>query len=703
MRQSKFTFLMLFLLPLLLLSVSTEITVKASNSNIGLNQEVTISAEIAIPEHYHINLQPDFVFIDSENDNISWSKTVYPAGKKDEYGTEYFENSLLMERNFKLISKPGSDELNLNIIVGYQMCDENGACLMPEEIEKSLNFSITESGNAGISTTNSKIFEGGIKVSWNVPQEIPKNGYAEVTANFELPEKYHSYQQPDYLFIDFDEDSGLKLEETVYPAGEKDKTGVVSYHGNFQLKKKISISPDFTGKNLSTNMYIGYQVCLNNGSCLMPEEIEVPVNFSIKGYADQATDTADAAKENNILKFLLMAFIGGLILNVMPCVLPVLSIKAMHLVGQSQQNKSEIMKGSFAYTAGILVSFLILAAVVVILKVTGESVGWGFQFQNIGFTLSLTAIMFVFSLSLFDVFIISAPGMTMASQASSKEGHWGSFLSGVVAVLLATPCTAPFLGAALGVAFSQPPVMIVLFFLLIGLGLAFPFILLAFWPGVIKKIPRPGEWMNVFKEFMGFLLLGTTVFLLNTVNALVGGGGNFIRVLYWLVALAIASWYYGRFAKPHFSKTKQWVSLFIAVAIVVGSSVFLLDFKETASTEQAQHGAWKKFNPEEVMKLHAEGTPVFVDFGAAWCMTCNTNEKLVLYTDEIQQAFKDKGVALYRGDNTKKDPLIIEWLNKYERAGVPLYLLFYPDQKEAKVFPEIISKNMILDALEKIK
>ncbi len=700
MRQLNFAFLMLFLLPLLLFSVSPEFTVNASKTEIGLNDEITISAEINIPEHYHINLQPDFVFIDSDNKNISWGETIYPVGKKDEHGTEYFENTLMMKRNFKLIKLPEDKKLILNLIIGYQMCDENGTCMMPEEIEKTLIFTVSESSSSG----NSKEFDGGIKVNWSVPDEIVRNGNAEVIVNFDLPEKYHSYRQPDYLFIDFEEDSGLKLEETVYPDGDKDETGVISYHGKFQLKKTISILPEFSGESLSTTMYIGYQVCLNNGSCLMPEEFEVPIVLSIIGTTEQAeVPNEETAKDNNILKFLLMAFIGGLILNVMPCVLPVLSIKAMHLVNQSQQNKSEIMKGSFAYTAGILVSFLILAAVVVILKVTGESVGWGFQFQNIGFTLSLTAIMFVFSLSLFDVFIISAPGMTMASQASSKEGHWGSFLSGVVAVLLATPCTAPFLGAALGVAFSQPPVMIFLFFLLIGLGLAFPFILLAFWPGIIKKIPRPGEWMNVFKEFMGFLLLGTTVFLLNTVNALVGGGGNFIRVLYWLVTLAIAAWYYGRFAKPHFSKTKQWVSLFIAIAIIVGSSVFLLDFKESAGTEQTQHGNWKKFDPEEVMKIHSEGTPVFVDFGAAWCMTCNTNEKLVLYTDEIQQAFKDKGVALYRGDNTKKDPLIIEWLNKYERAGVPLYLLFYPGKEDAKVFPEIISKSMILDALEEIK
>ncbi len=537
------------------------------------------------------------------------------------------------------------------------------------------------------------------------PSDIGADGKAVLQVTYTFPEGLHQTLQEEYFYIEPAEMPGVTFGETEYPAeGHPDADGSVEYAGTVTLTRAIQIGPDVAPGDYTLTVAAGFQVCNEQGQCLFPDEFELNAPFKLtEAVSAESPEPAQKAGTSaaDIFKFLIMAFIGGLILNIMPCVLPVLSIKAIHLVNQSQHHKKEIMKGSFAYTAGILVSFLVLAAVVIIIKLSGESVGWGFQFQNFGFVMVLTSLIFVFGLSLFDVFIISAPGMSLASKASGKTGHWGSFLSGIVAVLLATPCTAPFLGAALGFAFIQPPVLIVVFFLLIGIGLAFPFILLAFWPGVIKAIPKPGNWMNIFKEFMGFLLMGTTIFLLNTVYALVGGGGNFMRVLWFIAALGLASWIYGSFAKPHHKKAQQWIALLVAVAVVVLSAMFLLRFESTEGGHSMEEG-WKKFSPELLDQYIGEGKPVFVDFGAEWCMTCKTNEKTVLFTEDIEEEFEKYGVERMKGDNTRKDPLIIEWLNKFDRAGVPLYLLYRPGEAEPVVFPEIITKPMVKDELREI-
>lgn len=524
------------------------------------------------------------------------------------------------------------------------------------------------------------------------PQILKAGEEAVLTATFVIPDSMHAVLQEDYLFLEPEENPYFSYEKTVYSQG-KIVEGETYFYRDVTLTRKIKVKEDAAAGEQTLKVNTGWQYCTESGSCNPPQEEEHLLTVTV--------ETAGA--KGNFWKYLLFAFLGGIILNVMPCVLPVLSIKAMHIVGQSQQNKKQIMTGSLAYSAGILVSFLVLALVVAIFKYTGESVGWGFQFQSFGFTMTLAAIIYVFALSLFDVFIINAPGMQVAYKASSHEGHWGSFLSGVFAVLLATPCTAPMLGPALGFAFRLPSALIFVFFLLIGLGLALPFILLAFFPSVIKSLPKPGNWMNTFKEFMGFLLMGTVVFLLRTVYQLVGGGLAFLNVLWFFLFLSLAAWIYGTFGKPHFSRLKQWLAFVLAVIIIIASAYgFLGQGKESAKADISVPPGWEKFTPEKVEQIVNSNTPLFLDFGAEWCMTCKTNEKTVLYTDEIMDAFKAKNVMLLKGDNTKKDVVIAQWLTKYNRAGVPLYLLYRPGEQDPVVFPEIITKGMIIKELEKI-
>ncbi len=525
---------------------------------------------------------------------------------------------------------------------------------------------------------------------------------------------------------------GLSFGKTAYPEpAVRTDEGEWQYTGKITLKLPFTVKADAKGGKLAVQAEMGYNICFDTGSCEAPETVtkdfilniatpEAVTTAVTTEPADsiQPADTSASAQplpaqtpvqktSGNIWKYLLMAFLGGIILNIMPCVLPVLSIKAMSIVKQAHEDKSVIMKHSFAYTGGILVSFLALAAVIVILKLAGESVGWGFQFQNTAFVLVLTSMIFVFALSLFDVFIISPPGMNAATKASGKGGIGGSFFSGIFAVLLATPCSAPMLGTALGFAFAQPPVLIILFFLLIGLGLALPFILLGLNPKLMKIIPRPGEWMNIFKEVMGFLLLATAIWLLHVVYQQ-NGGAYLLKVLIYLLCLGFATWLYGRFVRLEHKKSTQWIFTLLAILVIAGSAWIFLPMgksaepvsSENVSTEQGFEG-WLNFSPELVDSLVSQGKPVFIDFGAKWCMTCLSNEKTVTTTQTMKEAFAAKNVALVRGDFTRKNPVMQAYMKKYGRAGVPFYVLLIPG-KEPVLFPEIITIPMVKTALEQI-
>lgn len=532
-----------------------------------------------------------------------------------------------------------------------------------------------------------------------------------IEATFVVPQGYHqSYEVGDEFsqFFLESETLGIKFAETIYPDAEGKEIGeIVDYYGTVVLTKAFEITDP---KVTEIDVEYSYQICVDSGACLRPVYDTKVINLQAitsgaEAVAGETTTIPETKGGASTFYFLLLAFLGGIILNIMPCVLPVLSIKAMSLVKQSQQNKSSVLVGSLAYTAGILLSFIILAAVVVIIKSTGESLSWGFQFQNPWFVFSLLILIWVFTLSLYDVFQIRVPGMMAATQASSRGGHSGSFFSGIFAVLLATPCTAPLLAPAIGFAFQQSGLVIFTAFILIGLGLALPFLLLGFVPAAIKIIPKPGDWMITFKEVMGFLLFATSIYLLRTLYFLLDGNA-FINIIWFLLALSIGCWMYGRFAGPAASTKKQWLWTIIALLLIFGSGRFLIDFKaDPALDGQASikglKAGWQVFTEDTFNKYRAEERPIFVDFGAEWCLTCKTNEMNVLFTSKIMEVFKDNNVELLYGDNTRKNEVVEKWLVEYKRAGVPLYLYFAPGAEEAIVLPELITNSHITDLFEK--
>jgi thiol:disulfide interchange protein DsbD len=562
------------------------------------------------------------------------------------------------------------------------------------------------------------------------PDSLQPGGKGTITAKMVIPATMHQTYVPgemDYFYLTATSNA-LNIGKTVYPVpNTKNESGEWVYKDKLILTLPFTVKPNAKAGKTPINIEMGYNICFDTGSCEPPETINKQLSIkvisttAILSTPDTSTavmqpaatpvtpplpETPKPAK-HTIWIYLLMAFVGGIILNVMPCVLPVLSIKAMSLVKQAHEDKKIIMQHSFAYTAGILSSFLILAGVIVAFKLAGEAVGWGFQFQNTTFVLVLTSLIFVFALSLFDVFIITPPGMTKATQATNKGGYHGSFFSGIFAVLLATPCTAPMLGAALGFAFAQPPFLIIVFFLLIGLGLALPFILLGFNPRLMKLIPKPGEWMNVFKEVMAFLLIATALWLLHVVYQQ-NGGEYLLSVLVYMVFLGFATWLYGRFVRVEHSKTTQWLFTILAIVIIAASAWVFLPYTEKATAPKTENVSqepgfegWLTFSTSLVDELYAKQQPMFLDFGAKWCMTCLSNEKTVTTTKEMKAAFKAKHVVLIRGDFTKKNPEMQAFMKKFGRAGVPFYVLYIPGQ-EPVLFPEIINIPMVKKALDSI-
>jgi len=306
-----------------------------------------------------------------------------------------------------------------------------------------------------------------------------------------------------------------------------------------------------------------------------------------------------------------------------------------------------------------------------------------------------------FSLSLFDVFTINPPRKASDKAGSLRAGksYGGSFLTGIFAVLVATPCTAPFMGAALGFAFSQTPLIIIVIFTSLSVGFALPFVLLGLFPALIKKIPKPGLWMNTFKEFMGFLLLGTVVYLLTTLNSLIGS--SIKGVLWFLLLTGLAVWIYGKFGSVIEKKVKRIIVIVLSLLIVALSAVFFVDL-DKVDKKSASDGIWQEFSTQLVQEYRADNKPVFIDFYADWCTSCKVNDAAVLNTSNIMKLFSDKDVQLLKGDFTAGDREIAKWLSDFDRAGVPLYILFRPGE-EAVVFPEFLTQSMVKKELDKIR
>jgi thiol:disulfide interchange protein len=388
-----------------------------------------------------------------------------------------------------------------------------------------------------------------------------------------------------------------------------------------------------------------------------------------------------------------LAFIGGIILNLMPCVFPVLFLKGLALVQSSGEERSRLRSHGVVYTLGILVSFWIIVAVLLGLRAGGSQAGWGFQLQSPTFIAILAAGLFFFALSLAGQFDLGLSLTSVGGGLAQKQGYAGSFFTGVLATIVATPCTAPLMGAAIGFALAQPAGVTFAVFTALGLGLATPYLLLSFQPAWTRILPRPGAWMETLKQLTAVPLFGTAIWLAWVYGNLYGGNAQGVdhlaRLLWCFLALAVAGWALGKWPA-------SWSSAIAALLIAaIGLAIPLYQPKDNTLV-------WAPYSQQALDQARAAGHPVFIDFTAAWCLSCQVNERAVLRSDDVQKQFRENKVTLLKADWTQYDPEITKQLASVNRSGVPTYVI-YPASKNASadVLPELLTKSIVLTALEK--
>ncbi|MBW4658025.1 MAG: thioredoxin family protein [Drouetiella hepatica Uher 2000/2452] len=443
-----------------------------------------------------------------------------------------------------------------------------------------------------------------------------------------------------------------------------------------------------------------------NGVLVVEEALEnqtIAQSFTLNApVREPALQSASALP---LWQIMLLALLGGATLNLMPCVFPVLSLKALSIVKKAQKSRQQVRRGAIAFTSGVLLSFLGVAGVLLLLRSLGQQVGWGFQLQSPVFVTLMAYLMFAVGLSLSGVFLFGASLMGIGQGLAARSGYVGEFFTGVFATVVATPCTAPFMATAIGVAITQPLPIAILIFELLGLGLALPYIAISFIPALQRRLPKPGAWMETFQQALAFPLYAATAWLVWVLTQQSGTQGLAVALM-GLILIAFAAWLY--------QKTRltplRWQRIGTVLALVVlGFALTLAQVPQTLqNASQTQRSdsdllAWQPYSADRLAELRQAGTPVFVNFSAAWCITCLVNEQVALNQPETAAAFESEGITLLKGDWTNQDQAITAILESFGRSGVPLYVL-YPAGAEAKpiVLPQILSPGEIRTAIEQI-
>ena len=530
---------------------------------------------------------------------------------------------------------------------------------------------------------------------WHIQSHTPSFDYLIPTEiAFELPA---DWPQPDVSYPDH-----------IMWQSEFEADPLAVYEHEAVIHAELDVPADAVAGTVEVPVELTYQAC-DDRTCLPPTTAEATVSLEIGATGEPtghpafeaapATPTGASAGALGLFAALLAALLGGLILNGMPCVLPIVSLKLFGLAQASGRSRREITAGALMTTLGILVSFWVLAAATLIARSAGEAVGWGIQFQNPLFVTFLALVLTLFSLNVWGLFEIQLPqAISNRLGGGQSEGYSGHFFSGVFATLMATPCSAPFLGTAVGFALSQPAATIVATFTAVGVGLAAPYLLLAAVPNATRLLPKPGEWMATLRGIMGFLIAGTTVWLLYVLAAQMDSARlAFVEV--GLLVLALFVWLQGR--------SRGAAPRILGRLGAVAAALFVLVLAGGASAHSGGAGGgpgmervlnWVPFDPVQAVTLADEGRLVFVDVTADWCATCKVNERLVLETEETAALFARYDVVAMQADWTNRDDGIARYLASFGRYGIPFYALYRPNQ-EPHVFGELLRGSRLEEAI----
>jgi thiol:disulfide interchange protein/DsbC/DsbD-like thiol-disulfide interchange protein len=614
-----------------------------------------------------------------------------PLGPLMDFG---YEDEVLFPIQLNVAGGAPSGPATLHAKVDWLVC--RGSCI-PEKTELELTRAIAP-GNAGntpaVNTPMQPDHDVWARLADRLPAPLPaslKIGFVPTSTGFRLTVN-----------------TGRKeTEASFFPASPDilsnpaPQTATPTANGlTLDLKKDESLaaSPKELTGLLQLSDGRAYELIAQAGPPRAPKPVPIET-------ASSSTIPASPAKVPNpatigLLQAAGLAFVGGLLLNLMPCVFPVLFLKGLALVQSGNEERHKLRTHGFVYAAGILVSFWALVALLLGLRSAGAHLGWGFQFQSPVFLSLMAAVLFFLGLSLAGQFEI---GLTLTSAGGSlaaKQGYTGSFFTGVLAVIVATPCTAPFMGVALGYALAQTALVTFAIFTALALGLAAPYVALTLQPAWTRILPRPGAWMEVLKQAVSVPIFGTVIWLA-WVLANAYGAAVLAALLASFLLLAIAGWFLGRWP------AKRWatiVAAFILIIVVVTEVVApgkLVPTPEASTT--AGSTGWQPWSAETVKRFQAQGRPVFVDFTASWCLSCQVNERVALGTPKVQKAFADNNVVLLRADWTRYDDSITQTLNSFGRSGVPTYALYVPGEKSPRLLPEVLTSGIVTDALAQLR
>ena len=458
-------------------------------------------------------------------------------------------------------------------------------------------------------------------------------------------------------------------------------------------------SPYLTGAPKRIN---GILLAANGARGGTPAAFEFDVPFSAPSPGASAPSSTAPP---TLFVALALAFAGGVILNLMPCVFPVVSLKILAFVQSAGDDPRRVRAHGLTFASGVLVACWALAALLLALRAAGEEIGWGFQLQSPGFVAAMAFLLFGLGLSLAGVVEIGT-SLTRIGGAGNG-GYRSSFMNGVLATVVATPCTAPFMGAALGYAMTQSVATSMLIFTALGAGMAAPYVALSAFPALLRFLPRPGQWMVRFRQLTAFPLFATVAWLVWVFGHQTGIDGV-LRLLLGLTLLALGLWIWGQWVTLSAAERTKWTARTAAAGVIAGGLVLAGTSAPAAtaapSSITAGGIAWETYSEERVATHRSEGRPVFIDFTAAWCLTCKVNERIALSSNEVHQLVKARNIAMLKADWTNRDPAITRALARFGRNGVPLYVLYEADPAaKPRVLPEILSPGSLLKAFAEVK
>lgn len=517
-----------------------------------------------------------------------------------------------------------------------------------------------------------------------------------------IADAYYLYEER----FKFSTDKGIPLSPS-YTQGKMkydelfERETMVHYH-------EVTASINLSNINQPFVLKLEYQGCADAGLCYPPQKKTLAIDPANALVVEQATSAPAALSPTEpipaeptpappldtgwLWKAIIFALLGGIILNLMPCVFPVLSIKVMSLAAADRQR---LTVHGWAYTLGIVLCFVGFATALLLARKGGEAIGWGFQLQSPGLIAALAYLFFAMGLSMSGLIHFGSSLMGAGQGLTQKSGLSGSFFTGVLAAVVASPCTAPFMGAALGFALTQPPIVCIAVFAALGLGMAFPLLLLCYLPALAQRLPRPGAWMDNLKQFLAFPLYLSAIWLLWVYGRQTSVTGM-AALAAGAVLIAFGCWLWGKAAAGFWQVLRR---LLIAASWLIA---LWLPWQIPADTTElsATKGRWQTYSPELLAELRAQQRPVFVNLTADWCLTCLANERIALRTQAVEQAFDELNVATLEGDWTNTDPEITRLLQEYNRSGVPLYL-FYPANSGARaiILPQLLTPDIVIDTL----